>query len=437
MSVILIIFFSIVALIVSKLIFQRWLNLITVYIFSWGGMLFLYETKLLNYYELSFETWFVIIITSSLFFLGGITPVVISGNVEEEGKKNRQLFHLFEDDGVLINRIIFAFGAVTFFVALFNSWVLLNQYGSVARLFLSANDIYRQRVDSEIKGLIPYVGGFSIAGIILAGMYLAEKNKISFAILFLFTATLLKDLVQFARIGMLITFIVFVLSFLLYKSYRQKRQKAGRVKLILASLVIFLLIIGSASIVRLFRGSYESYRGASTELRSYKTNILISPSLYFYLSSHIGVFNSYLEKENEITVFAQNTLSPFLNFLAKFGLADRAPFHQKGYLIPMWSNSSTYLRELHSDFGYLGLFIIPYFIGLGSSLIWRNFISSGSFICFILTVFFFSLIALTFFSLIVRGPDFYVAIVLLYLCYKMILPRQEDSIPRAALRQPF
>ena len=130
----------------------------------------------------------------------------------------------------------------------------------------------------------------------------------------------------------------------------------------------------AASLVRISRNigteTSESYEGTSNELRQFKDNLIISPSLYLYLSSDVGVLSQYLRSEGtsypemDYTQFGQNTFLPVYNFLSKFGFIDRVSGYQRGYFIPMWTNTGTYIRELHADFGITGILLGPYLIGL-------------------------------------------------------------------------
>ena len=71
---------------------------------------------------------------------------------------------------------------------------------------------------------------------------------------------------------------------------------------------MIVLIIGSTSVIRVSRGNYENYLGASNKLNKLKSNFIISPSIYLYLSSDVGVFSKYLQIDNEHTKFAINTI---------------------------------------------------------------------------------------------------------------------------------
>jgi oligosaccharide repeat unit polymerase len=430
MSLFLIAFFTIVGLITSRLIFKQWFNHLAIYTFVWGGMLFLYELKLLDYYDIKPEAWFVIIIAYLIFFIGSLTPLLLFRTGNTTNRLSNSFSALFADGGKSFALILYILGFISLAGALWNWYVLFQIYGSLVKILLSANEIYRMRVDSEIPGLLPYMGGFGYAGLIMAGIYTVYKGKITFAASILLIAVILRDMSNFARVGILISFVIFICSLFLYKNYSKSSFSANKLKMILVLTFAVVLIVVSASIVRLFRGSYESYRGTKQELSEFKGNLIISPSIYLYLSAHVGVFSKYLDLEMEHNKFGENTLEPVYNFLAKFHLTEKVPFHQKGYYIPMWTNSSTYLREMHADFGYLGLFLGPYFLSFLTSIFWIKFFRTGNVYDFIILTTLFAVITLSFFSLIIRSPDNYFAI--LILC--IVLPYIKWSAARKVVQ---
>jgi oligosaccharide repeat unit polymerase len=430
MSLFLISFSTIAGIIISKQLFRFWFNHLAVYTFIWGGMLFLYELKFLDYYDIKPDTWFIIIVTYLIFFIGSITPLMLSSPIKNSDKPDSFSF-LFADGGKSFATVLYIIGFISLAGALWNWYVLFKLYGSITKIFLSASEIYRMRIESEIPGHLPYLGGFGYAGLIMAGIYTVYKGKITFAVSILLIAVILKDMSNFGRIGILISFVIFIISLFLFKNYFKASFSINKLKLTVVLVVSVILIVVSASIVRLFRGSYESYKGTKQELSEFKGNLIISPSIYLYLSSHIGVFNKYYDLQIEHNRFGENTLEPMYNFLAKFDLVEKVPFHQKGYYIPMWTNSSTYLRELHADYGNLGLFIGPYILSILTSIFWIRFFRSGSIYSFIILTTLFAIVAITFFSLIIRSPDNYFAIMIL--C--AVIPFIKWSAQRHAIQE--
>jgi hypothetical protein len=101
--------------------------------------------------------------------------------------------------------------------------------------------------------------------------------------------------------------------------------------------------------------------------------IPVAPSLYFYLSGPPVGFSQYLhEQDHEANLpWGRYTFASIYRFLSKLGLARSVPFHQDFYSTPEPINTCTYLRELHSDFGAIGIFLVPFLMGMAGGLLFK------------------------------------------------------------------
>lgn len=432
MSLFLIALVSISSIIISRIVFRQWFNHLAIYSIVWGGMIYLYEIKLIRYLDIIPEAWFIIVVSFTMFLLGAITPFVMVRDKNPIASK-KEFEDLFADNGKIFSYFVYFIGFMSLGLALYNWWILFKMYHSIVNIFLSANIIYRMRVEAEIPGMIPYLGGITFSGLILSAIYTVYKNRITLPAAILIVASVLRDMATFARVGILISFVIYLCAYFLYKSYVRNFFTFNRSKMIIMFLATIIIIVAGASTVRLFRGTYENMSSSSRELKSFGNNLIITPSVYLYLSSNIGVFSKYLDRDEEHPFFAENTLAPVYRFLSKFGLTEKVPFHQKGYYIPMWTNSSTYLRELHSDFGYPGVIFIPYLLAFFTSVLWIKFKSNGSVYTYVILTMLFSLITLTFFSMIIRGPEVYLSIFLLFVILPSIKALVKKRINKVVL----
>ena len=210
------------------------------------------------------------------------------------------------------------------------------------------------------------------------------------------------------RAGMLVALAEFVISFILFRHLlnidKEKRFKISKKNLVIGSVLLLSLFIVGSSLVKITRSSdkSEDFAGASSELRGSQDNIFLSPSVYLYLSSDIGVLSKYLLFQNEKTDFGQNTFLTFYIFISKLGVIKRPNEFQKGYNIPMWTNTGTYLRELHADFGIAGVLLGPYLLGLLLTWLWFRFFEKQSMILFVLLVYLNIVVAFSFFVIATR-----------------------------------
>jgi len=167
---------------------------------------------------------------------------------------------------------------------------------------------------------------------------------------------------------------------------------------------LILLLVAGAAFVKSVRQATDSFKGTSGSLAKLEGGAFISPSIYFYASSQVGVLNQFLEADKERWSFGSNTFFTLYSALSKFDLVKQPPIYQPGYFIPNWSNTGTFLREIYSDFGFAGIFIVPYLLGLFSSCYWFKFYEEGKLSYLIILTHLYIVIAISFFVLMVRSP---------------------------------
>lgn len=408
MSVILVLFFLLLGVIGGRLIFKAWINPLSVYSFVMGGLTFLYELKLLPYPDLTALTWFFII-SSSLAFIFGIITVI---NAKELFHSERSMkfelsdMPLFKDDGKILKYSVIFFSLVGLFVALHRWYIMINIFGSIPSVFINAAWVYRINVKGEIKEFIPILPSFVYVGVFLSAIYTAYRGKFSFLSFFPIICIILKELTYFGRGEMLFSTFEFLFTFFLFRNLlnRQKNVKFNfsRKNAGFAILILLVLVIAAASVVRSSRGIKENFRGATKELKQLEENFILTPSVYFYLSSDLGVLNQYLIKEIEDARFGENTFRGVYYFLSKIKIVDEPVFFQRGYFIPFWSNTGTYIREIHADFGLLGVILFPYFLGLLLTYLWFKFFEEKSLIVLAILVYLNLIVAFSFLTMITR-----------------------------------
>lgn len=436
MSVLFSFLFLIVGIISGKLIFKSWVNHLTVYSFVMGGLTFLYELKLLAYKELTTFTWFVLI-SSTVSFILGISTILSSRklNLSSDNKsaKNFSEIPLFKDDGKVLKYSAVFFSLVGLFVALHRWYIMINIFGSVPAVFVNAAWVYRINVKGEIKEFIPILPSFVYVGVFLSAIYTAYKGRFSFISFFPILCIILKELTYFGRGEMLFSTLEFFFTFFLTRNLLSREKnikfKFSKINAGISILLLVALVITAASIVRTSRGVKESIRGSSQELKQLEDNFIISPSVYFYLSSDLGVLNQYLNEEKETAKFGENTFRGIYYLLSKLRIVEEPQFFQKGYFIPYWSNTGTYIREIHADFGIWGVYLVPYILGILLTWLWYKFFNEKSFIVLVILVYLNLIVAFSFLVMVTRLNQWFLSqfLIILFLpfinrlAYKRVL----------------
>ncbi len=428
MTVPFILLFGFFFILLSIKLFKKVLNPLSLYTIIWTFLLSAYELKLIRYNDLTLTTWAVVIFAHLAFTLGVITFFTarknfgVKTNVFEE-KKSFQL-NIFRDNGKTVKFFIILFSIIGILAAIQHWMVLIKEFGSIVAVLIKSAVVYRMRVQGEIKGVIPYVFSFTYVATFLAALYAGYYNKFKLFMLLPFIAMVLKSLAEVARASMLFGIVIFFLTYVLMRYLKSKdvndTTKLNRKKIILSFTVIFTLVVLSAALVKTFRAPAENYKASTKELRQLENGFLISPSLYLYASAHVGVLNAYLKKQDELTDFGQNTFLPVYRFLAKFKLIPQPSYYQKGYFVPVWTNTGTYLREIHADFGPVGLFLIPYLLGLISTFYWFRFFETHSLYYMAGLLFILVIITFTFLVMVTRLSYWFISLVLILLTLKFI-----------------
>lgn len=417
----------------SKYLFRKWFNHLFLYSLIWYVMLVLYDLKLMRFSDLTTFTWSVIAaayfsflsgIIIVYFFLGGLSH---SRSSQTKLKKNA----VFSDDGRTMRWIIIGISFIGILSAIHHWFVLINLYGSLPSVFLNANEIYRLRVEGKISGIIPYISAVSFVGVFLSGIYVAHYRKITLISLLPIIAVVLKELANFGRADMLSALFLFTSSFILFK-YTMSSGEIGlfrnKVKIILTVVVISLLMILGAGLVRSTRGTIESFTASSEKLNQLRGNLFFSPSLYLYACSHVGVLNEYFAHDiAERNLPGEITFQPIYNFLSKFGVVKHPPFYDKGYFIPMWSNTGTYLKILFQDFGPLGVFWGPFILGAITSLLWYFFFVEKSIVTLVYLSYLYVLIMFSFLTLYSRSGIWLISLLLTHFVVMILEKLQKQG----------
>jgi oligosaccharide repeat unit polymerase len=131
-----------------------------------------------------------------------------------------------------------------------------------------------------------------------------------------------------------------------------------------------------------------------------------------YLSAHLGVLNEFVKRQDEENLFAQNTLLPLYNFLDRLNLIKRPNQYQKGYFIPMWVNTGTFIRELFADFNVFGLLLFPYLLGLIMTYLWFKLLKEGSIYILAILSYLYIIIGFSFLVMITRTSYWIISLTL-------------------------
>jgi oligosaccharide repeat unit polymerase len=360
MELLIILCVSITGLILGRLLLKRWYNHLTTYSFCWMLCLGFYTFRLIQYYRISSEAWFYIGLSWFMLYLGSFvvifahaarhkTAKILTG---KEGKLPKNIPLKF------LSRMIIILSIISLFAIIYEFVNVLRTFGNIGTALLQANELYEMRVSGELQG-IPYLSSFPLATACLAGIYTALRRKLTFLSILPFILIGFHGLVVMGRTNLVIGGALFVTALLYtpHKRFIDRKTIFGLISLAVLALGIFTLICS-------VRGLIIFYRHESEEMTRLRSTILFLPSIYFYLTAPPVAFSEYLYVGEPDFAPGSYTFKTVYNVLTKFNLADPLPPFNPFIKTPEAINAGTYLRELHADFGPLGILFFPYLLGV-------------------------------------------------------------------------
>lgn len=340
---------------------KRWLNHLTAYSFFWTTSLALYAIRLIHYYEISSEAWFYIGISWFMLYLG--TFVVIwagrgTHNSVDSSETLERPAPRFSRNLKFLSKSIIVLSVLSLVTIVYQFLLVIRAFGSIGAALLQANMLYGLRLSGEVGG-IPYLGSLPLAACCLAGIYTALRKKITFLSILPFILVGLHGIVVMGRWNILISGYLF-LAALFYTPHERFIKR----NTIIAFTAIAVLVLGTFMFISSSRGLKINLRYESQDMESVRSTIMFLPSFYFYYSAPPVAFSEYLYVGEEKVYPGSYTFKSVYNILSKFDLAEPLPPFNPFIKTPEAINAGTYLREIHADFGPIGVIIFPYVLGI-------------------------------------------------------------------------
>jgi oligosaccharide repeat unit polymerase len=254
-----------------------------------------------------------------------------------------------------------------------------------------------------LPGSIPYLSSLVFTAAMLAGNYSARIGKLTFVAVLPLIIVIMIDFANMGRVDILVAAILFTSGY--FVSPTQKDKKGKNISILrkaLAILIIVVIIVGGVEFIRSTRKPSEGFSGSTRTLKKMTATNFITPSIYLYFSAHYGVLNQYFKHGGEDTPIGGHTFSPFYKILEKLGFKVHVETYQNGYKIPVWTNTGTYLRELHGDFGWGGVLFGPYLLGVLCSVFYIRAMKYQNFMNLTILAFLYVIIGLSFFTMATR-----------------------------------
>lgn len=347
--------FTGVAVSVARLLFRRWINPLSAYSALWGFCLINYEFRLIQYYPISIAAWSYIYIAWFSLYLGAGLILLIGPRISVTPRFLLNAESNKLKTAVLILSVIGSAGVVGQIISVSHTF-------GVAAVLMNPGDIYRARIGNEMSG-IPYAGAFSFAACTLAGIHVAKAGKFtSFTIIPVVLVTL-QLLFMMGRTGLGIAAVLFLVP-LLYVP-RDPGAVTPRWQWIGGGAALAVTLSGAFVFVSAIRGLQVDFPGITPTMDRISEYVPFAPSLYSNFSATPVAFSQYLDspEANKTGFWGMYTFAPVFRGASKLGFATEVPAYEENYWTPVPMNTSTYLKNVYSDFGPMGICLFPLMLG--------------------------------------------------------------------------
>jgi oligosaccharide repeat unit polymerase len=372
MTIAIILLAGFATVLLGRWMFGRWFNHLGIYGFAWGFSLSLFNAGLITYYPLQTETWMIIASGWISFVLGASTIVAMRysmGNDQRDNTKNKYVV----PDLQIFKKILWTINIIILVQAIHHAFIISNLIGGLHNFTKVGNIIYQLRVKGEIHGVLPYLSSLTFAACLIAGVYNSYNGKLQIITILPLMILLVDSFLNMTRNTLIIGGILYACGYTLNeKRFHETRFNTGRndIKRYFSIALVLVLLLSGIEFVRSQRAIIEKYSSATSALARLQGSSYITPSIIFYITGNFGVLNQYLNKNSEYMIIGGYSLAPFWHAISKLGYPEYSIPIPPFYKTPLPGNNGTYLRELHADFGLVGIIAGPYLLGIIASWYW-------------------------------------------------------------------
>lgn len=373
-------FYSVLAILIltigittSLFIFETIRCPLGVFTIVWNGLFFLYSLNLVKFFSISGKAVIVIIVSYLIFYFGASTQGLMYKKIKKEQKEqNNSLQENYGNikvikKGIELAIVLSAVGGILWFIQ------AISIMGFIS---ISEIDAYylRSKLLPQMNGLYTFlVYVCSLGGCILIGLLLSKHKTFSKKYLLIFIGPLIIAFFIGQRNFIIIESLFIIAPLIITKNRKINVKKSKKPDnknaiFILISITLFFIVIGN---MRMSGTDSINVDGSERNIIS---------STLSYLTGPFVAFSEVHESWDGTLDYGVNTFTPIAKFLDVVGIKDydnnlitqiengRDPIY-----IPNLFNVFSYIWDVISDFGYIGLLIFNWLLGFLSSMLWYKF----------------------------------------------------------------
>jgi oligosaccharide repeat unit polymerase len=343
------------AVIVGRWWLGRLFNPLSIYSALWGFCLINYELRLIQYYEISTTAWLYIALAWLSLYLGtGLVLLIRAPKPKSCAPAKTNLKRL---------RVVIVG------LSLVGSLGLISQLLAISRefgnpfvaLITNPGDIYGARAANELSAL-SYAGAFTFAACTLAGIYTAKVGKFTLIGMTPLVLIVMQLFSVMGRTGLGVAAVLFAVSFV-YTPKPVRFEVPMWQRAVAATAA--MMLIGTFVAVSAIRHLNVEFVGITPKMEEISDYVPFFPSVYSNFSATPVAFSLYLAapEQGKTGFWGMYTFAPVFRVLSRLGFPCAVPAHEENYYTPVPMNTSTYLKNVYSDFGPTGIVIFPGALG--------------------------------------------------------------------------
>jgi oligosaccharide repeat unit polymerase len=348
-------FLTTLAVIVGRWWLGRLFNPLSIYSALWGFCLINYELRLIQYYEISTAAWLYIGLAWLSLYLGA--GFILLVDLREKTSRVPGKANLKRLRGVIIGlSLVGGLGLVS------QIFAISREFGNpFVALITNPGDIYGARAANELSA-VSYVGAFTFAACTLAGIYTAKVGRFTL----IGTAPLVLVAFQLfsvmGRTGLGVAAVLFAVSFV-YTPKPIRFEVPMWQRLVAAA--VAMTLVATFVAVSAVRHLNVEFAGITPKMEEISDYVPFFPSVYSNFSATPVAFSLYLAtpEQEKAGFWGMYTFAPIFRFLSRLGFPCAVAAHEENYYTPVPMNTSTYLKNVYSDFGPVGVVIFPSLLG--------------------------------------------------------------------------
>jgi len=271
-----------------------------------------------------------------------------------------------------LNLVIYFFLIIITVTTILSWKCLIRKFGSLGFILLNSSEIRANTIgkdDGTIPVILTYINSI-VYSIFIMCLVLFKKNyqkKYILLTVYSFILIFINDLLYFGRVGLIFSMFCFLGYFFYYN-----------IKFKIKYIILIIILVIIISLPRLIRGNFDNFTATVSDITPhYKIDIPpyynFAVSYYIYYFSPIYAFSETLINNDLKPTYGSKTFTPVYNFINRFIIKnDRISLIDEYAYIPFRYNIYSIVKDLYTDFGYLGIFLFALIMGIFIGFSFKN-----------------------------------------------------------------